>query len=99
MEAMPVARLGDQCTGHGCWPSRPCTGASPNVFANGIPVHREGDAWAPHTCPSIPETHSSKLARGSTSVFANGKPVARIGDIVECGSLVRDGSPNVYAGG
>ena len=94
-----VSRLGDQCTGHGCWPPRPSTGASPNVFVNGIAVHRQGDAWAAHTCPSIPETHASNLAAGSATVFANGKQLARIGDPVACGSAVAQGSGNVFAGG
>lgn len=94
-----VARLGDQCTGHGCWPPRPSTGASPNVFVNGIAVHRQGDAWAPHTCPSIPETHASVLAAGSSTVYVNGKQIGRIGDPVACGSSVASGSGNVFAGG
>jgi uncharacterized Zn-binding protein involved in type VI secretion len=94
-----VTRKGDNCTGHGCWPSRPSTGASPNVFVNGIAVHRQGDAWAPHTCPTIPETHASVLAAGSSSVFVNGQPIGRIGDPVACGSSVAAGSPNVFAGG
>lgn len=94
-----VTRLGDMGSGHGCWPPRPNNGASPNVYVNGIPVHREGDSWAPHTCPTIPETHSSVLASGSSSVFANGKPVGRIGDPVACGSTVTQGSGNVFAGG
>ena len=94
-----VARLGDTCTGHGCWPPRPCTGASPNVNINGIPAHRQGDAWAAHTCPSIPETHASSLASGSGSVFVNGKPLGRVGDPVACGSSVAAGSPNVFVGG
>lgn len=94
-----VSRLGDNCTGHGCWPPRPSTGASPNVFVNGIAAHRQGDAWAAHTCPAIPETHASVLAAGSATVFANGKPLGRIGDPVACGSTVAQGSPNVFAGG
>ena len=53
-----VSRLGDVCTGHGCFPSRPSTGASPNVFVNGIPVHRQGDSWAPHCCVTC---HGSAL--------------------------------------
>lgn len=96
---MPVvARLGDICTGHGCWPPRPSNGASPNVFANGLAVHRKGDSWAPHTCPSIPETHASVLASGSGSVFANGQPLGRVGDPVACGSSIATGSSNVFAG-
>jgi uncharacterized Zn-binding protein involved in type VI secretion len=94
-----VTRKGDNCTGHGCWPSRPSTGASPDVFVNGIAVHRQGDAWAAHTCPAIPETHASVLAAGSATVFVNSKPIGRIGDPVACGSQVAAGSPNVFAGG
>lgn len=94
-----VSRLGDNCTGHGCWPPRPSTGASPNVRVNGIAAHRQGDAWAPHTCPTIPETHASVLAAGSTTVRVNGKQLARIGDPVGCGSTVAQGSANVFAGG
>ncbi|MBX9761559.1 MAG: PAAR domain-containing protein [Pseudomonadaceae bacterium] len=94
-----VTRLGDACTGHGCWPARACTGASADVYINGIAAHRQGDAWAAHTCPSIPETHASVLATGSATVFANGKPLGRIGDPVACGSSVAAGSPNVFAGG
>lgn len=94
-----VSRLGDTCTGHGCWPPRPSTGASPNVFINGIAAHRQGDAWAAHTCPTIPETHASVLAAGSATVRVNGKQLARVGDPVACGSSVAQGSANVFAGG
>ena len=94
-----VTRLGDTCTGHGCWPPRPSSGASPNVFANGIAVHRQGDGWAAHTCPSIPETPASVLASGSSTVFVNGRQIGRIGDPVACGSSVAAGSGDVFAGG
>jgi uncharacterized Zn-binding protein involved in type VI secretion len=94
-----VSRLGDICTGHGCWPPRPSTGASPNVRVNGIAAHRQGDAWAAHTCPAIPETHASVLAAGSATVRVNGKQLARVGDPVACGSAVAQGSANVFAGG
>jgi uncharacterized Zn-binding protein involved in type VI secretion len=94
-----VTRLGDSCTGHGCWPSRSSTGGSPDVFANGIPVHRQGDGWAAHTCPPIPETHASSLGAGSFTVFANGRQLGRAGDPVACGSAVASGSGNVFAGG
>ena len=48
-----VSRLGDHCTGHGPWPPRPSTGASPDVFVNGIAVHRKGDSWAVHCSGTI----------------------------------------------
>jgi len=94
-----VTRLGDLCTGHGCWPPRSSNGSSPDVYANGILVHRVGDGWAAHTCPVIPETHASVLAQGSSTVFANGKQLGRIGDSVACGSTVATGSADVFAGG
>ena len=92
-----VTRRGDACTGHGCWPPRPSTGGSPDVFANGIAVHRQADTWAAHTCPAIPQTHASLLASGSATVFANGRQLGRIGDPVACGSSVAAGSPDVFA--
>ena len=90
-----VCRLGDLCTGHGCWPTRPNDQGSPNVYANSIPVHRQTDHWVVHCCPPC---HDGHLAHGSTSVFANGLELGRIGDPVDCGSNVLTGSPNVYAG-
>ena len=61
-----VSRLGDVCTGHGCFPSRPSTGSvlaagSPNVFVNGMEIARIGD---PVAC-------GSAVATGSGNVFAN----------------------------
>lgn len=89
-----VTRLGDMCTGHGCWPPRPSISGSPNVFVNMIPIHRQGDRWAVHCCKKC---HASSLATGSPNVFANNRQVGRIGDFVACGSFVASGSPNVFA--
>lgn len=90
-----VTRLGDNCTGHGCFPPRPSTSASPNVFVNNIKVHRQGDSWDTHCCG--PSCHSSNLAAGSSTVYVNGKQIGRIGDPVSCGSAVAVGSGNVFA--
>ena len=90
-----VHRLGDECTGHDCWPSRPNIQGSPNVFVNLIPVHRETDDWATHCCPPC---HAGNLAHGSRTVFANKLELARIGDPVDCGSFCMEGSINVFAG-
>lgn len=94
----PVTRLGDVCTGHGGFPPRPNNSASGNVFANNIPVHRQGDHWITH-CNSTPTCHDSNAAHGSSSVFANNRQVMRIGDPIFCGSRVAQGSGNVFAGG
>lgn len=91
-----AARLGDLCTGHGCWPPRSGVNASPNVFINGIRAHRLGDGWKVHCCP--PPCHAGVVSSGSGSVFINGQPAARIGDAISCGSLIAQGSPNVNIG-
>ena len=93
-----VTRLGDACSGHGSFPPRPSTGASPDVYVNGIAAHRQGDGWAVH-CNSVPVCHGSALAAGSSTVFANGLQLGRIGDPVACGSTVAAGSADVFAGG
>lgn len=92
---MPAAtRLGDICTGHGCYPPRVNDSGSPNVFINGLPAHRLGDHWVTHCCG--PSCHDSYTSEGSSKVFINGIPAARIGDAVACGSIIAQGSPNVF---
>jgi len=91
-----VARLGDTCTGHGCWPARPNDIASEDVFVNGIGAHRQSDHWVSHCCETC---HDSILASGSSTVFVNGLQMARIGDPVACGSAIATGSTNVICGG
>ena len=96
-----VARKKDICTGHGCWPSRSSIEGSPDVFVNGIPWHRQGDAYVSHccTCPGMPHgCHSSVLAAGSPTVFVNGKQAGRVGNPVACGGSVATGSSNVFCG-
>jgi len=92
-----VARFGDTCTGHDCFPLRANDQASTSVFINGLGAHRVGDHWQTHCCG--PSCHDSALAAGSATVFVNGKPLGRIGDPVACGSAVASGSGNVFAGG
>ena len=97
-----VARLGDTCTGHECFPPRANTAGSPDVYVNSLPVHREGDGWEAHTCthPDTPHgTHGGSLAAGSSTVYVNSKQLGRVGDPVSCGSSVASGSGNVFAGG
>lgn len=91
-----VTRLGDNSTGHGCFPARPNLEGSPNVFINGIAAHCIGHAWDTHCCG--PSCHSGVLSAGSGSVFVNGRALARIGDGISCGDTVGQGSPNVFAG-
>lgn len=69
---IPVGRLTDATTGHGCWPATIIAQGSGDVHANGIPLARVGDANVSHTCPDIPETHSGSISAGSPNVTANG---------------------------
>lgn len=90
----PAHRLGDICTGHGCWPPRPSCAGSGNVFINSIPANRVGDGYPPHPCPPAPP-HPAVSAAGSPNVFTNSKAQVRVGDAVSCGGSAAVGSGNV----
>lgn len=92
-----VTRLGDSCTGHGCYAPRTCIKGSNNVFVNGKAAHRKGDAWNLHPCGN--SKHGGVTSVGSSTVYVNGKPLARKGDPISCGSAILQGSDNVSAGG
>lgn len=99
--ALPVVRLGiDICSGHPAgptyYPPRPAITGSGTVYAEGLPVVRIGDVWAPHT--NLIETHSSPGAGGSQTVFVEGQPVMRIGDPIACGSVCALGAATVFIG-
>ena len=87
-------------TGHGAHVPNVTTGGSPNVFINGKPALRVGDATAVHIKPgNSPAPHASAISVGSSTVFINGQPAARIGDSIACGDAVAEGSSNVFIGG
>lgn len=91
-----VTRLGDTCSGHGCFPPRVNDEASTDTFVNGLGVHRVGDHWVTHCCGPI--CHDGLADEGSATVFVNGKAVMRIGDMVSCGSVSAQGSHNTFFG-
>lgn len=91
-----ATRIGDVCTGHGCWPPRANIQGSSNVFINGIGAHRNGDKWEVHCCGD--SCHDSSTVKTSSSVFINGKGAARVGDLIGCGSAIAQGSSNVFFG-
>lgn len=97
-----IVRLGDTCSGHSCFPPRANSSGSPDVFVDGLPVHRVGDSWATHGCthnPPVHGIHDGTQGSGSPNVFANGRAIARVGDSVSCGSSNASGSPDVFANG
>lgn len=83
-----VARRGDKCSGHPKIGIHTSLQGSPDVFANGRAVTREGDIWS-----------EGVLTKGSSTVFVNGKGCGRIGDSLSCGGVVATSCENVYAGG
>lgn len=91
-----VTLVGDYCTGHGCFAPRPSISGSSTVTINGKAVVRIGDDYATHCCGR--SCHGGKLSSASGSVFIEGKAVGRVGDEISCGSTVRDGSGDVFAG-
>ena len=94
-----LTRLGDNSTGHGCWSARPNDTASPDVFCNGIAVHRLTDHWVTHCCNVFPfPCHDGVESGGSLSVFVNGLAAARVGDPISCGDTIAEGSPDVFVG-
>jgi len=93
-----VTRVGDKTVGHSWSPTASIAG-SPNVFANGKPVVRVGDAYADHSLPYPPiAPHKLVSAQGSKTVFVNGLAVTRIGDDLSCSDKVAEGSNNIFIG-
>jgi uncharacterized Zn-binding protein involved in type VI secretion len=86
-----IVRLGDMCSGHGCFGPRASISASPDCLIEGIPAVRIGDMWEPHAC-GVCDPHDGMQASGSPKVKINGIPVARIGDSISCGSTNLSGS-------
>lgn len=93
-----VCNIGLPCCPHGRSGSNGA--GSPNVFVNGIALHRLSDTGSTN-CP-----HGGMFATtaGSSVVYCNGKPVTRVGDTTVCQSCGQSGthvggSPNVFAGG
>jgi uncharacterized Zn-binding protein involved in type VI secretion len=96
-----AARIGDNCTGHGCFPASSIIAGSGDTFINGIPAARVNDAVLLHVCPcpKMPHgMHGRKIAKGSSNVSINGQAAARVGDKMACGGAVSAGSGDVLIG-
>lgn len=94
-----VARIGDADVPH-CSPMTR-QGGSPNVFANGIPISRQGDLNTLHKIPRNRGCgeHQAPITTGSRTVFINSRGCGRIGDAITGCTKVSAGSSNVFAGG
>ena len=95
---MPKAsRKGDIGSGHGCFPPSNAIEGSGDVFINGKPAVRVGDAYAAHGCGKC-APHGRNASQGSATVNINGKPSVRVGDGINCGGSAATGSGNVFIG-
>tara|TARA_R110000824_G_scaffold67996_2_gene176127 strand:+ start:479 stop:769 length:291 start_codon:yes stop_codon:yes gene_type:complete len=93
-----VTRIGDADDIHCSVPTR--AEGSPDVFANGIAVSRQGDKNTVHmkNPPQCDDSHEAAIAVGSSKVFINGKGCGRVGDAITGCTSVATGSPNVFSG-
>ena len=92
-----VTRVGDADVAHCSGMSR--AQGSGNVFANGIPISRQGDKNTVHLKPGSPcPPHSAAISSGSSTVKINGKGCGRVGDGLSGCTSVAAGSPKVFAG-
>lgn len=96
---MPAAaRQGDAGITH-CSGYNIASGSS-DVFINGRPAARVGDASTTHLRPgAVCTPHVSNIISGSPNVFVNGRPLARIGDPLAACTQIAQGSDNVFANG
>jgi uncharacterized Zn-binding protein involved in type VI secretion len=93
-----ITRKGDKDVTHCSTPVR--EEHSPDVYANNIPISRQGDNNDSHLKPGVPcPSHQAPITTGSTTVFINGKGCGRIGDAVTGCTSVAEGSENCFAGG
>lgn len=101
---VPAHRLGDICTGHGCFPPRPNYNASENVIVNGRGWHRIEDRWNPHfcglaCCGCVDEVEKKPMTtQGSRTVMVNGKKAAGVGCKISDKAYTATGSGNVFVG-
>jgi uncharacterized Zn-binding protein involved in type VI secretion len=96
METPAAHRISDLCSGHSCFPPRPSTSGSNDVFVNSLAWHRNADTYAIHTCGD--HSHRAVAIGGSNTVYVNSRKVTRVADPTSCGSVAGRGSPNVYCG-
>ena len=63
---------------------------------NGLPAHKVGDTFVPHTCGT--DVHPDVATVGSTKVIINGTAAMRLGDVLAPGgALMAEASWNVFA--
>lgn len=67
---IPLARLNDPTTGHGCWGANQLIEGASTVFINGIPASYLGHSNDTHCC--VIPCHSGVVNEASMNVFIEG---------------------------
>jgi len=98
-----IGLAGAPLSSHGHQPPTPLpapAGFSSNVFVNGQPVHHVGNTMIIHpipgTFPPIPHLPPDVIIEGYTTVLCNGTPLAKFLSKTQHGSMVMQGSRNVF---
>lgn len=98
-----IGLAGAPLSSHGHQPPIPLpapAGFASNVIVNGQPVHHVGNTMVIHpipgTFPPIPHIPPDVIIEGYAKVFCNGTPLAKFLSKTQHGSMVMQGSRNVF---
>jgi len=98
-----IGLAGAPLSSHGHQPPIPLpapVGFASNVIVNGQPVHHVGNTMVIHpipgTFPPIPHIPPDVIIEGYAKVFCNGTPLAKFLSKTQHGSMVMQGSRNVF---
>lgn len=89
-----IVRRTDLCSGHGCYPPRPSSSWSTDVFVNGLEVERYSDTLETHCCG--PACHGGSYV-GVHNGYANCLDIQVQGDPIDCGSVCDECSSDSFA--
>lgn len=84
-------------TGHDGFPPTTSKGGDSFVGVGGHPIILVGQEFQPHSDGS--NTHTPKLAQGSTFITVNGVPVGLIGDALDDGDHLATSATSFFTAG
>lgn len=90
-----AVRIHDICSGHDCYPPRPVTQGSSDVFIEKRGAVNNSHLWKEHSCH---DTHPG-FGASSAQVYVNGNNAMAVGQPINCGSCAMTGASTVFIGG
>ena len=95
-----VSTIGDNSTGHGCFPPTPMvtTGVTKTYFNGKLAGSKSGDCqFATHSCGTTVHPQSSRIPSSSAGkTYIEGNLAVRIGDSIGDGDAIAQGSTNTF---